>query len=152
MKKYDFYLLVLYIIPVIVFLIVCYGFYRHDLNAKRQAIAYFEKIYQVPVKTVVFENTNAICSVQGLGPNSAITNGVEFSGSLDTRFQDNFSISGDTLRIGDGVTNFVSTPGHNTIYNLNLYVSDDIKVDTINAPNIVIERPEILRDTVQHGI
>ena len=150
MKKYDFYLLALYICLITIFFIIGCGFQRQEYREKKKAMDYFEKIYQTPIKTVILQHTDAQFVVRGPGENHLV-NGLEFSGSFDISFLNHFKISGDTLVFSE-VKGNTETPGFFAIRNLSIYVANDIKVDTINAPHVKFERPIIKKNGVQDGI
>jgi hypothetical protein len=137
MKKYDFCLLALYVCLVVVFFVIAWGYDQTRRQERRKGIQYFEEIYRTPVKTVVFQDTDAAIVVDGAVQNQ-LENGLEFSGSFDVRYAACFKISGDTLVFSGGRSKHDGS--YPDIRNLKLHVTRHIRVDTINAPNVRIER------------
>ena len=82
MKKYDFCLLALYVCLVVVFFVIAWGYDQTRRQERRKGIQYFEEIYRTPVKTVVFQDTDAAIVVDGAVQNQ-LENGLEFSGSFE---------------------------------------------------------------------
>lgn len=126
MKKCDLLLLVLFILPVFVFLTFGVIYDRVSMRGKKVAIAQFEKIYQVPVKMVLLRNTNAHLIVKDVDKQENSQNDIEFTGYLDCSDVPHFKISGDTLLIEGEVKDF----------DLELLKMNGVKVDTVNAPNV----------------
>lgn len=130
MKKYDVYLLVLYVLPIIAYLMIASGFKRMESRELKKGVRYFEEIYRTPIKTVVLHST----PVNWTGEETKRTeNGLEFIGSLDVKYLDCFKVSGDTLVVSE-----------------RKWFGLRLNVDTINAPGLKIERVKSERN--QDGI
>lgn len=147
MKKYDFCLVALYVCIVMVFGGIVWNYSSAERQKRRKVIQYFEEIYRTPVKTVVFRNTNAAVVVYGAGPNH-LENGLEFSGGFDVSYVDCLKISGDTLVF----SGHPDDSGYPVIRGLKLHAATHIQVDTINAPNVRIERMLTEQDGNEDGI
>ena len=132
MKKYDFYLLVLYVLPIIAFLMIASGFKRLESRELKKGVRYFEEIYRTPIKTVVLHSTPVCWTGEGT---KRTENGLEFIGNLDVKYLDCFKVSGDTLVISE-----------------RRWFGLQLNVDTINAPGIKIERLSVEPERNQDGI
>lgn len=130
MKKYDLLLLGLFILGVFVFLTILFVNKKMVIKERKAVIAQFEKIYQVPVKTVLIRNTNVQFTVRDANKQLNSQNGIEFSGELDCSDIPCFKILRDTLLIENAKGAFV----------LSLWKMNDVKVDTVNAPNVISPR------------
>lgn len=132
MKKYDFYLLVLYVLPIIAFLMIASGFKRMESRELQKGVRYFEEIYRTPIKTVVLHSTMVNRTRE---ETKRTENGLEFIGSLDVKYLNCFKVSGDTLvvseRKGFGL---------------------QLNVDTIHAPALKIECLSVEPERNQDGI
>ncbi|MDE5612211.1 MAG: hypothetical protein K2I90_09385 [Odoribacter sp.] len=130
MKKYDVYLLMLYVLPIIAFLMIASGFKRMESRELKKGVRYFEEIYRAPIKTVVLHSTPVNRTGEGT---TRTENGLEFIGSLDVKYLDCFKVSGDTLVVSE-----------------RKWFGLRLNVDTIKAPGLKIERVEAERS--QDGI
>lgn len=146
MKKYDLFLLGLFILPVLIGFTIITIYEGTKTREIKAAIVQFEKIYQVPVNTVLIRNTNVRIIVRDANKQLNSQNNIEFSGSMACSYVSEFEISGDTLVIG-GEFNPEAA-------DLILWKTDGVKVDTVNAPNIVYPSVQTITTerTVINGI
>ena len=135
MKKYDFYLVVLYVFPVVLCLMILCGFKRMEKRKLAEGVRYFEEIYRTPVKTVVLRHPHV--EVNRTGKEGCRTeNGLEFVGNLDVKYLDCFKVSDDSLVISGDRRQFVL----------------QLNVDTTKAPMLKIERWQTESERNQDGI
>lgn len=134
MKKCDLFLLGLFILPVFILLTFIAIYERMAMLEKEAAMTQLEKIYQVPIKTVLLRNTNARLVVKDVDKQQNSQNDIEFTGYLDCSDIPHFKISGDTLLIEGEVEDF----------DLKLLKMNGVKVDTVNAPNVTYPPDEVV--------
>lgn len=121
MKKYDVCLLVLYVLPIIAFLMIVNGFRRMECQELKKGVRYFEEIYRTPINTVVLLSSRIVVNRTGEGTKRT-ENGLEFVGALNVKYLECFKVSGDTLVVS-GRRGFAL----------------QLNVDTIDAPALKIE-------------
>ena len=143
MKKDDLLLLGLYVLflPVVFMVIGCMK--KAEVKLKLEAMARVEKLYEAPVKNILIKNTTASIKIEVVDQ-LVNPNGFEFRGGLHISNVENFKISGDTLVIEGKL--------RNSSFWVMLQTTRDIKVDTVNAPNVNLVLPEILKDSIQDGL
>lgn len=128
MKKYDLFLVVLYILPAIIMMSIGISAISHPRSLdKEEADFYFADLQKQTVNTVVIRGTDLELTVI----KKSLASGCDFElgGAMSIHYVSDFRISGDTLFIGD--RNIESR-------DLKLQVADHVQVDTIHAPNVVL--------------
>ena len=127
MKKYDFILLGLYILPVLVLIISMWTYKQVYFNSNEKSLEYITELYMKPVTQVVIRNTDVKYRVIRDSTRKIDFAGrFELKGRYDRQVIDQIKVSGDTLLLeGD----------FRTVYDkVSLYIGDQVKVDTVNAP------------------
>lgn len=127
MKKYDFILLGLYILPVLVLIISMWTYKQVYFNSNQKSLEYITELYMKPVTQVVIRNTDVKYRVIRDSTRKIDFAGrFELKGRYDRQVIDQIKVSGDTLLLeGD----------FRTVYDkVSLYIGDQVKVDTVNAP------------------
>lgn len=127
MKKYDFILLGLYILPVLVLIISMWTYKQVYFNSNQKSLEYITELYMKPVTQVVIRNTDVKYRVIRDSTRKIDFAGrFELKGRYDRQVIDQIKVSGDTLLLeGD----------FGTVYDkVSLYIGDQVKVDTVNAP------------------
>ena len=129
MKKYDLFLLLLYILPVITVVYLYSAFEQPRQYAQEKAKTYFDALQNSEIQTVVVRNTNVDLIV--VRESRYLGKKLEISGNLSLESTPAFRVSGDTLYIGDQEIDSRF---------LKLQVADEVKVDTLGAPNIIFTK------------
>lgn len=127
MKKYDFILLGLYILPVLVLIISMWTYKQVYFNSNQKSLEYITELYMKPVTQVVIRNTDVKYRVIRDSTRKIDFAGrFELKGRYDRQVIDQIKVSGDTLLLeGD----------FRMVYDkVSLYIGDQVKVDTMNAP------------------
>ncbi len=127
MKKYDFILLGLYILPVLVLIISMWTYKQVYFNSNKKSLEYITELYMKPVTQVVIRNTDVKYRViRDSTKKIDFAGRFELKGRYDRQVIDQIKVSGDTLLLeGD----------FRTVYDkVSLYIGDQVKVDTMNAP------------------
>lgn len=127
MKKYDFILLGLYILPVLVLIISMWTYKQVYFNSNEKSLEYITELYMKPVTQVVIRNTDVKYRViRDSTKKIDFAGRFELKGRYDRQVIDQIKVSGDTLLLeGD----------FRTVYDkVSLYIGDQVKVDTVNAP------------------
>lgn len=127
MKKYDFILLGLYILPVLVLIISMWTYKQVYFNSNEKSLEYITELYMKPVTQVVIRNTDVKYRVIRDSTRKIDFAGrFELKGRYDRQVIDQIKVSGDTLLLeGDFRTEYDKVL---------LYIGDQVKVDTVNAP------------------
>lgn len=127
MKKYDFILLGLYILPVLVLIISMWTYKQVYFNSNEKSLEYITELYMKPVTQIVIRNTDVKYRViRDSTKKIDFAGRFELKGRYDRQVIDQIKVSGDTLLLeGD----------FRTVYDkVSLYIGDQVKVDTVNAP------------------
>lgn len=127
MKKYDFILLGLYILPVLVLIISMWTYKQVYFNSNEKSLEYITELYMKPVTQVVIRNTDVKYRVIRDSTRKIDFAGrFELKGRYDRQVIDQIKVSGDTLLLeGD----------FRTVYDkVSLYIGDQVRVDTVNTP------------------
>lgn len=140
MKKYDFILLGLYILPVLVLIISMWTYKQVYFNSNEKSLEYITELYMKPVTQVVIRNTDVKYRVIRDSTRKIDFAGrFELKGRYDRQVIDQIKVSGDTLLLeGD----------FRTVYDkVSLYIGDQVKVDTVNAPETQLIGLSITKDS-----
>ena len=140
MKKYDFILLGLYILPVLVLIISMWTYKQVYFNSNEKSLEYITELYMKPVTQVVIRNTDVKYRVIRDSTRKIDFAGrFELKGRYDRQVIDQIKVSGDTLLLeGD----------FRTVYDkVSLYIGDQVKVDTVNAPENQLIGLSITKDS-----
>lgn len=135
-------LFILYTLPIMAFFVMTSIQTKNNRKLVESAKNQIEKMYQQPVNMVIVKNMNEKISVRETDCKLNTSNSIEFAGFLDVDNISNLKTSGDTLMIdGNGIR-----------FELILFTSKNVKVDTLNSPNVEFAPPLQPADTVKHGI
>lgn len=140
MKKYDFILLGLYILPVLVLIISMWTYKQVYFNSNQKSLEYITELYMKPVTQVVIRNTDVKYRVIRDSTRKIDFAGrFELKGRYDRQVIDQIKVSGDTLLLeGD----------FRTVYDkVSLYIGDQVKVDTVNAPETQLIGLSVTKDS-----
>ena len=140
MKKYDFILLGLYILPVLVLIISMWTYKQVYFNSNEKSLEYITELYLKPVTQVVIRNTDVKYRVIRDSTRKIDFAGrFELKGRYDRQVIDQIKVSGDTLLLeGD----------FRTVYDkVSLYIGDQVKVDTVNAPETQLIGLSVTKDS-----
>ena len=140
MKKYDFILLGLYILPVLVLIISMWTYKQVYFNSNEKSLEYITELYMKPVTHVVIRNTDVKYRVIRDSTRKIDFAGrFELKGRYDRQVIDQIKVSGDTLLLeGD----------FRTVYDkVSLYIGDQVKVDTVNAPETQLIGLSVTKDS-----
>ncbi|MBD9179909.1 MAG: hypothetical protein EGP82_12175 [Odoribacter splanchnicus] len=140
MKKYDFILLGLYILPVLVLIISMWTYKQVYFNSNEKSLEYITELYMKPVTQVVIRNTDVKYRVIRDSTRKIDFAGrFELKGRYDRQVIDQIKVSGDTLLLeGD----------FRTVYDkVSLYIGDQVKVDTVNAPETQLIGLSVTKDS-----
>lgn len=140
MKKYDFILLGLYILPVLVLVISMWTYKQVYFNSNKKSLEYITELYMKPVTQVVIRNTDVKYRVIRDSTRKIDFAGrFELKGRYDRQVIDQIKVSGDTLLLeGD----------FRTVYDkVSLYIGDQVKVDTVNAPETQLIGLSVTKDS-----
>ena len=140
MKKYDFILLGLYILPVLVLIISMWTYKQVYFNSNKKSLEYITELYMKPVTQVVIRNTDVKYRVI-----RDSTRKIDFAGKFELKGRynrqviDQMKISGDTLLLeGD----------FRMVYDkVSLYIGGQVKVDTMNAPETQLIGLSVTKDS-----
>lgn len=140
MKKYDFILLGLYILPVLVLIISMWTYKQVYFNSNEKSLEYITELYMKPVTQVVIRNTDVKYRVIRDSTRKIDFAGrFELKGRYDRQVINQIKVSGDTLLLeGD----------FRTVYDkVSLYIGDQVKVDTVNAPETQLIGLSVTKDS-----
>lgn len=140
MKKYDFILLGLYILPVLVLIISMWTYKQVYFNSNEKSLEYITELYMKPVTQVVIRNTDVKYRVIRDSTRKIDFAGrFELKGRYDRQVIDQIKVSGDTLLLeGD----------FRTVYDkVSLYIGDQVKVDTVNATETQLIGLSVTKDS-----
>ena len=140
MKKYDFILLGLYILPVLVLIISMWTYKQVYFNSNEKSLEYITELYMKPVTQVVIRNTDVKYRVIRDSTRKIDFAGrFELKGRYDRQVIDQIKVSCDTLLLeGD----------FRTVYDkVSLYIGDQVKVDTVNAPETQLIGLSVTKDS-----
>lgn len=140
MKKYDFILLGLYILPVLVLIISMWTYKQVYFNSNQKSLEYITELYMKPVTQVVIRNTDVKYRVIRDSTRKIDFAGrFELKGRYDRQVIDQIKVSGDTLLLeGDFRTEYDK---------VSLYIGDQVKVDTVNAPETQLIGLSVTKDS-----
>lgn len=140
MKKYDFILLGLYILPVLVLIISMWTYKQVYFNSNEKSLEYITELYMKPVTQVVIRNTDVKYRVIRDSTRKIDFAGrFELKGRYDRQVIDQIKVSGDTLLLeGDFRTEYDK---------VSLYIGDQVKVDTVNAPETQLIGLSVTKDS-----
>lgn len=140
MKKYDFILLGLYILPVLVLIISMWTYKQVYFNSNEKSLEYITELYMKPVTQVVIRNTDVKYRViRDSTKKIDFAGRFELKGRYDRQVIDQIKVSGDTLLLeGD----------FRTVYDkVSLYIGDQVKVDTVNATETQLIGLSVTKDS-----
>ena len=140
MKKYDFILLGLYILPVLVLIISMWTYKQVYFNSNEKSLEYITELYMKPVTQIVIRNTDVKYRViRDSTKKIDFAGRFELKGRYDRQVIDQIKVSGDTLLLeGD----------FRTVYDkVSLYIGDQVKVDTVNAPETQLIGLSVTKDS-----
>lgn len=140
MKKYDFILLGLYILPVLVLIISMWTYKQVYFNSNEKSLEYITELYMKPVTQVVIRNTDVKYRVIRDSTRKIDFAGrFELKGRYDRQVIDQIKVSGDTLLLESDFR---------TVYDkVSLYIGDQVKVDTVNAPETQLIGLSVTKDS-----
>lgn len=143
MKKYDFLLLGLYCLPVLVLVTGMWAYNREYVNQNKKGIDYVTEMYLKPVTHVLIQDTGVKYRVIRDSTRKIDFAGrIEFKGRMKAKDVDGLKVSGDTLRLGE-----LNYSGDS----FTLYVGEGVKVDTLNAPETQLIGLSVINDSEQDG-
>lgn len=143
MKKYDFLLLGLYTLPVLVLIIGMWTYIQIYVKEGRKCLEYVSELYSKPVTQVIIQDTGVKYRViRDSTRKIDFAGSIEFKGRIKTKDIDGLKMSGDTLYLGE--LNYTGNY-------FTLYVGDRVKVDTINAPKTQLVGLSVTQDSVRDG-
>ena len=140
MKKYDFILLGLYILPVLVLIISMWTYKQVYFNSNEKSLEYITELYMKPVTQVVIRNTDVkYRDIRDSTKKIDFAGRFELKGRYDRQVIDQIKVSGDTLLLeGD----------FRTVYDkVSLYIGDQVKVDTVNATETQLIGLSVTKDS-----
>lgn len=145
MKKYDLLLVGLYMLPVLVFVVTAFVFFKMGEHRQKETLDYVMRLYQTPINTVEIRDTGGKLKViRDSAHQFDFRAKVEFQGSLyNDAMGSAIRVSGDTLKIGD--FNYFGK-------SVTLYVGEEVKVDTINCTEVELIHIPVQKDTIQDGL
>ena len=144
MKKYDFLLLGLYILPVLVLLISMWTYTQVYINYNKKSLDHVTELYLKPVTHIMIRNTDVSYQVV-----RDSTRKIDFAGKFELKGRyrkedvDQIQISADTLLLEGNLSK-----EYDKVF---LYVGEDVEVDTVNAPKTQLIGLSVTKDSVQDG-
>lgn len=143
MKKYDFLLLGMYFLPVLVLVVSMWANKQVYVNQNQKSVEYVTGMYSKPVTQVMIRDTEAKFRViRDSTRKIGFAGDIEFKGRIHRKNIDGLKVSGDTLYLGE-----LNYSGDS----FTLYVGDCVKVDTVNAPETKLVGFFVTQDSVQDG-
>ena len=127
MKKYDFLLLGLYILPVLVLVISMWSYKQMYVNRNAKYLEQVTEMYLKPITHIMIRDTDVKYQlVRDSTRKIDFAGKFELEGRYDAQVIDRLKVSGDTLLL-EGDFRMV----YDKVF---IYVGDKVKVDTVNAP------------------